>query len=361
MTQLPQQIGPSASNELRASNHYVPRVYLKQWATDGRIPTCSLLVPHKRVPLWKRHSLRGIAFHQHLYTQIIGGEESDELERWLDAEFEAPAKAPIERVVSEQALSVDDWHALIRFAFAQDVRTPARLREFLRRQSQDLPAQLEAIVNQAVKRLESAGPAVVPNATRSKDFPLKVSLQDQGDGSGTLKAETVVGRKLWHWSLRHLLLNTIDKIPLKGWSILRPALGLTWPTSDNPLIRLNYESPARYDFNGGWAVHSGDILLPLSPTHLLHRCAGHKGKQRGFRLDTATTQRTIQIIIEHADRYIFAANEFDVDRIRERRVSAQDHAEERAMWSRWPSEQAAIEGDLEKPTEKRVTGQSSPL
>ena len=345
VTQLSLQVGSAPSKELRANNHYVPRVYLQQWATQSRIPTYSLLVPHQRVPLWKRHSLRGIAFHQHLYTQLVGGEVTDELERWLDAEFEAPAKAPIERVVTDQSLNVDDWHSLIRFAFAQDVRTPARLTGFLRRQSQDLPGQLKEIVNQAVERLENDGQVVQRGATRSTDFPLRVSVEDQGDGTGTLKAETVVGRKLWHWSLRHLLNETIDKIPLKGWSILRPASGMTWPTSDNPLIRLNYTSPDQYDFNGGWAVPSGDILLPLSPTHLLHRCAGHRPKSRGFRLDGPTTERTIQIIIEHADRYVFVANEFDVGGIRERRVSAQDHAEERAMWSRWHSDQARLESE----------------
>lgn len=303
----------------------------------------SLLVPHQRVPLWKRHSLRGIAFQQHLYTQLIAGEESDSLERWLDVEFEAPAKTALGRVAAELSLSVDDWHALIRFAFAQDVRTPARLRGFLRRQSQDLPELLKEIVHQSVERLQNEGRAVSSGMTRSADFPLKVWVEEQGDGTGTLKAETVVGRKLWHWSLRHLLISTVDKIPFKGWSILRPASGYTWPTSDNPLIRLNYTSHDRYDFNGGWAVPNGDVLLPLSPTHLLHRCAGHRPKPKGFRLDVPTTQRTIRIIVEHADRYVFAANEFDIGAIRGRTVSAQLHSEERAMWSRWHSEQVRLE------------------
>ena len=43
--------------QLHKDNHYVPQVYLRQWATKGTIPTYSLLVPHHRVPLWKHHSL----------------------------------------------------------------------------------------------------------------------------------------------------------------------------------------------------------------------------------------------------------------------------------------------------------------
>jgi hypothetical protein len=57
--------------EFRKDNHYVPQLYLKQWATKGRIQAYRLLVPHANLPLWKEHSLRGIAFHQHLYSYLL--------------------------------------------------------------------------------------------------------------------------------------------------------------------------------------------------------------------------------------------------------------------------------------------------
>ncbi|WP_123717011.1 DUF4238 domain-containing protein, partial [Pseudomonas poae] len=69
--------------QLRKDNHYVPKLYLKQWADKDQILTYRLLVPSDNVPLWKKQSLKGIAFHQHLYTYLAGQEETDEFERWL--------------------------------------------------------------------------------------------------------------------------------------------------------------------------------------------------------------------------------------------------------------------------------------
>lgn len=330
--------------QLHKDNHYVPQVYLRQWATKNRIPTYSLLVPHHKVPLWKRHSLKGIAFHQHLYTQIVGGIETDDLERWLDGEFEAPAERAITLAVTDQRLTPDDWKKLVRFAVAQDVRTPARLREFLSRQAQVMPSILGKTLQDAVTKLTHDKLSVHPGKTTSASgLPLKLSVEDQADGTAILKAETVVGRAMWHWSLRHQLTSTIARMPYKGWSILRAAPGCSWPTSDNPLIRLNYIDGQRYDFGGGWGVPNGDVLLPLSPTHVLHRCAGRRPFFRGHQLDRASSNEIRRIIIEHADRYVFASEEFDIHKIRERTVSLELHNAEREAWINWRVEQAKAE------------------
>src|SRR3546814_15501619 len=87
--------------QLRKDNHYVPQLYLKQWVVNGKIPTYRLLVPNSEASLWKDHSLRGIAFHQHLYTYLAGQEETDEFERWLSQEFEAPAEEAIRLAIND--------------------------------------------------------------------------------------------------------------------------------------------------------------------------------------------------------------------------------------------------------------------
>jgi hypothetical protein len=45
--------------QLRKDNHYVPKLYLKQWAHNGKILTYRLLVQNENVPLWKEQSLKG--------------------------------------------------------------------------------------------------------------------------------------------------------------------------------------------------------------------------------------------------------------------------------------------------------------
>jgi len=336
--------------QAHVANHYVPKLYLKQWAASGMIPTYRLLVPNESCPLWKRHSLRGIAYHQHLYTYIAGGEATDEFERWLDSEFEGPAEEAIDRVVRENTLTPEHWMRLVRFAVAQDVRTPARLREFLARQSVQMPDLLQRVVHDSVRRLEHgespAGLQAAAAQEESKAFPLKVTIKREPDGGGTLNATTLVGRKMWIWSLRHFLTSTIEKLPKTRWTILHAPSNLSWPTTDNPLIRLNFFGPTNYNFGGGWGVQNGDILLPLSPKHLLYTCIGGKPPQRGTTLDTDKALLIRRIIIEHGDGYVFAREPGDIHSIRPRIVSPEACKAERETWQRWHDDQSHAEIEL---------------
>ncbi|MCU1722954.1 DUF4238 domain-containing protein [Pseudomonas sp. 5P_5.1_Bac1] len=333
--------------QLRKDNHYVPKLYLKQWAKDGQIPTYRLLVPSEKAPLWKHQSLKGIAFHQHLYTYVIGQEETDEFERWLDSEFEGPAEQAIQRAVKGQQMCPEDWRRLVRFAVALDVRTPARLREFLQRQNETLPALMNNLVQQSVSRLESAArlgkPLPVPCEDVDSLAPFSITIEERGDGTGKLKAEAHVGRRMWVWQMKHLLTETLGKLPTHRWTILRPPSGMSWPTSDNPVIRLNYQDSRNYDFKGGWGVKNGDILLPLGPKHLLYTCMGNRARPRGSVLDLTSAGLIRRMIIEHADRYVFATEPGDIHLIRPRLVCPATFTAERAAWQNWHSQQSEAE------------------
>lgn len=336
-------------SQFHRDNHYVPKFYLNQWATKGRVATCNLLVPDVRTPIWGMRSLKGIAFRQNLYTNVIDGIETDALERWLDREFEAPAERALQLAVRDQRLDFSDWRLLVRFAMSQDVRTPSRLREFLQRYGSLMPSLLDEVLTNAVAKLEAG---VLPPSTRESGtghgLPLKVEISREEDGSGKVHVETVVGRSMWQWGVEHLLTSTINKISVKGWTILKPANGFSWPTSDNPLIRLNYVNDVNYNFSGGWEVQKGDILLPLSPNHLLFRSGGVRPLKRGTRLDQITTSRIQRMIVEHADRFVFAREPFAVEAIRSRVVDFEAVREERDFWRRWNNDQIAVEQGFRK-------------
>src|SRR3954449_9846959 len=106
---------PIQTTPFQRENHYVPCVYLKSFAgSDGRMQVYRLLVSHPAVRLWKAHSPRAIAYHSHLYTRMMAEGPSDDLEKWLSREFEAPAEAPLQRAVTDQQLSREDWTHLVR-------------------------------------------------------------------------------------------------------------------------------------------------------------------------------------------------------------------------------------------------------
>lgn len=338
--------------QLRKDNHYVPKLYLKQWANNGKIPTYRLLVQNENVPLWREQSLKGIAFHQHLYTYLAGRGETDEFERWLDSEFENPAEEAIRRVVSEDRLYPEHWRRLVRFAVALDVRTPARLRQFIRNQTETLEALMNETMQRSVHEMEEAvgRNEQLPSGSQDDDdlSLFKISIEPLPDGGGQVKAETIIGRRLWIWQMRHVLTKTLGRIPAHKWTILHAPPGMSWPTSDNPLIRLNFQDSKNYDFGGGWGVKNGDILLPLSPKHLLYTSIGNRAWRRGTTPDLKLYWLIRKIIIEHADRYVFAQDTSDIHLIRPRLVCPKTYENELETWQNWYRSQCQAEIELQR-------------
>jgi Protein of unknown function (DUF4238) len=344
-----------SDGQLRHDHHYVPRLYLKRFAAaDHRIWTYHTLVSHPRVPLWKSASIRGVAHHQHLYTRIALRGETDDVECWLDQEFETPAEEALQRATSGARLTPADWKCLVRFLAAQDVRTPARLAENLPRWHATLPDLMKGVLQKAADKLEAGRQGEeVPSVSETPDsesFPLRVRTEVGPGKEGELKTEVPVGRSLWLWSICHVLTHTVEVLQRQRFTILRPPRGLTWFTSDDPVVRLNFHSMSKYDFLGGWGSPGTEIFLPLSPTHLLYAQVDHRPPSRGDRILPDHAEFIRRVIAEHAHRMIFAASpDFDVLRLRPRIVNADLRREEREQWSRWHEEQSAAEKDLMGP------------
>lgn len=52
-------------------NHYVPRMYLKNWSVDKQIYTYSLLVQHAKVPYWREEPIKSASAWKDLYTRRV--------------------------------------------------------------------------------------------------------------------------------------------------------------------------------------------------------------------------------------------------------------------------------------------------
>lgn len=333
---------------LKKDNHYVPQAYLRQWAVGGKILTYRLLVPHENCELWKNHSPSSIAKHQHLYTYFSGDRDSDEIERWLDRDFENPAILSIAKVVREDRLAGEDWHNLFRFAVAQSVRTPAGLEHFMERQNKTLPSFLAETLEASVAKFESATKAGIklqcgPIDEPLNKLPLKVLRVRNEDGTEGVQARVLNGRKMWIWQLRHVLTNTIHRLPKYRWSILHAPPGISWPTSDNPLIKLSVDAKGQYSLDGGWGTPGVQLLLPLSPKHLLYTCVGKRPPPRGTTLSEQEAKFFRKVILEGARRYVFATDPDEIDRIRPRKVSQEWSANEAKIWADWHEVQSREE------------------
>jgi hypothetical protein len=338
----------------RRDNHYVSRSYLKRWASShGRVRTYRTLVSHSSVPTWKESSICKVAYRPHLYTRIAAGRESDEVEKWLDREVETPAEEALQKAISGARLTPADWKRLVRFLAAQDVRTPARFSESLSRWHATLPSLLENTLHESVRALEwsrkTGKPIPEIEAPPHVDSPpIRVTTESvPGQQFGKLKAEIVVGRSLWLYEIRHLVTQTAAALHQHKWTILSPPADLRWFTSDDPVIRLNYYGPGKYDFKGGWGSPGTEIFFPLSPHHLLYTEVGKRPPLRGERLERDLAEMLRRFIAEHADRMIIAVEpNLDVPRLRPRIVNAALFRAEVEQWRRWHEDQSAGEREL---------------
>jgi hypothetical protein len=331
---------------MKSDNHFVPKVYLRQWCSSPqRVWAYRLLVSNQGVPHWKESWIKGLTKHEHLYTSVLLGEESDSVENWLDRDFETPAAEAIHRAVADERLSSDHWRQLIRFVAAQDVRTPVRLAEHMRAWSEQMPALLQKTVEEAIAHHEQALRCGVPIPASEKSepqLPLRVSTHiEPGASHGHLKAEVVIGRETWLFGIRRLLTRTLDALRRHHWTILRPAFGMSWLTSDNPVIKLNYYAPNHYDFGGGWGSKGTEIMLPLGPQHLLYARVGVKPPKRGTVIAAQETEQLRHLIAAHAHRVILAnAPDEAITKVRPRKVDPEALKAEQEMWAGWHTQQS---------------------
>lgn len=334
----------------------MPQAYLRRWAdAEGKAWCHRLLVSDSRVPIWKRHSVRGIAFHKHLYTTILAGQESDHFERWMADDFDTPGQEVIEKVVCERRLTAQDWKTLIRYAAAQDVRTPARYVETTTRWGTELQPLIQTILRRTMTDWESAdevGREKLRNERLARsdrpDFPFRITVQpDPVKGGGLLTAETIAGRQLWLASIRWLLTKTVVALYNHHWCIMRAPEGMRWLTSDDPVVRLNYKSEQEYDFGGGWGSVGSEFLLPLGPTHLLYTQIGRRHSSR-INVAPELATKLQRVIAEHGHRWIFASDPIsDISGLRARKVDRQLYVDEIRAWKDWHQDQTAAEMELE--------------
>jgi len=337
----------SVTNEakpLARENHYVAQALLRRWADDGkRVWSCRLLVSNQRVPQWTRHSVRRIACQRDLYTTVSAGKQVDAFERWISKEFEEPGLEFIEKLHARARLQPRDWRAIARFAALQDMRTPLDFVASMQRWEQETPDVLERSARLSVERIAQAQRLGKTLELRTNENPFAQFVQVQTlqareqSPTASVKVQVTLGRDFWIARIRYLLRNDgpLEKIEHK-WSIAEPAEGEPgWIMSDHPVLRLNFNSIEEYNLEGGWGNRGTEIMMPLSPRHLLYTQVGRKREGR-FSFSTEHTRLIQSFLAKRAYRWIFADRPYAwVPMVRPREVSAEQYSEEHRAWKAW--------------------------
>lgn len=338
---------------LTRDNHFVPQFYLKNFATaSNEVYEYRTLISHPDVAVWKPVHVAGTGYERNLYTRIVRGEEADDIEQWLNREFETPAKGPMQRVLEDKEPSPKDWELLSRFLASQIVRTPAFLVRNLPRWNQTVPRMLDQSLKDVEAELREAKERrrkIISGdpAPHTEYFPVRVERKDLPDEKKVqFTTRIVVGRGLWFYSMRHLLTSTLRVLAQHRWEILEAPSRLPGFTSDDPVICLNFRSETDYDFGGGWNRDRGNILFPLSPRHLM--ITEIRGNSLRRRIPSGYYARLFRkLIAQHAHRRIYSSiPDEKIPQLKPRVVDARAFRTERALWEAYYEDQSNAERAL---------------
>lgn len=330
-------------------NHYVPQFYLKNWSMDGKtIYTYSILVSNSNVPYWIRQSIKTSAVWNDFYTRIEGDKEVDDFEHWFDRKFEAPVKPILAKLLSNQRISQEESIVLSHYVFAQYVRTPAAYLRLTEQSLRIFPQILQETVsklNEVADDIQKGGPVPqVSNTTEDKLLPMKVVLDKE---NSMVEVKTIIGRGSYLHNLKHLLSSTLKIAEYHDWQVLHASENISFPTSDDPVICLNYRNEYDYDFKGGWGRKNCNILMPLSPRLILFTQVGERGTYDNLDFSPHYSRLFRRMIIQHAHRYVYAAQpQRGMLELNARVVDCNMYEEEKQGMAGWHIEQTQAEKNL---------------
>ena len=167
----------------------------------------------------------------------------------------------------------------------------------------------------------------------SVPLPIKTNIDRE---KGLLSLNAVVGKSWYLYAVEHILNGVSSVLQNHEWHIIHSPNGILWPTSDDPVICLNYTDINHYDFKGGWGRKNGEIIFPLTPHHLLYTCIGNKMNNQKLHKLEQNPELFIKLIIEHSFRYVFSVKPIKfIHRFKPRRINAEDFDNEKSQLHDW--------------------------
>lgn len=319
---------------MKRNNHYNSQMYLKAWECEkNKTMVYDLLVSDERVPLWSKKSIENLCSIDSLFVRLKNQHEIDDIENWFEHRFETPAKLPLEKAISGAKINWWEMHKLVDFMACHIVRTPVFIEKVLKKGQNEI----KEIFEKECKDIQNINKDEINKKIKAMDnnssmFPFKMERVKENKENELWKIETIIGKQFYLWIMKWLLENTAEELHKHNWTILTVHPYIKIPTSDDPVICLNYYSDREYDFGGGWGRKNGNIIFPISPNRILYTQIGTT-YNKNTNLDYETSLRLKKIIIEHAHRKIISSYEDqEVTFIRKRYVNRDMFNYEKNIW-----------------------------
>lgn len=335
---------------LSRNNHYVPQFYLNNWGFEHKILAMQLLVNNENIPVWRYETIKKTAVHRNLYIQTTKQKETDKIETWFNEEYETPVQGAFSKAINDERLTPEDWKRLVNFLASMSMRTPARIVNNFEKIKKILPEILEKLQNDFEKMPYDEIKSKITSSRYDVNqdelvAPIRVHIEDNQDDIETVfaKIEVSVGKGLILWSMIRTLTTTAEILHNHHWSIVSVAEGMSWATTDDPVLCINYYGKDNYDFGGGWNNKGSEIIFPISPTRALYTQVGSKHPRR-FSFDLEKSQDIQKMIIGHAHRKIYSyLPDPDIEKLRPRKVDLEMYNDEVKQWTKFHQDQIELE------------------
>lgn len=338
--------GVAVDSEKKRDNHYVPRMYLKQWSNNGNtVWTYDTIAWSERQKVWESKGVGGLAYWRDFYTQANDDDTIDDsIETLFGNEYEWRAGGPLRKVREGEGLSSDDMAALVDFAILQMVRTPL----WFMKSCAMMTSIFASATTEVLDRLESeleAGVLITRSIQEGKEplqsgspFPqFEVGVEINEEAS-ELEISLPVGRKNYLAGIGRVLNGEVGR-RMRGydWSVIEMPSDIILPTCDNPFVRLCMRKGARPSLDGGLGDHDTHLFMPLTPNHLLFAHVGRGSFDPSRLVSEPNIAKLITgSIVQNALRYVYDCRRSSwIEKLRPRRVDPEYCSKMLDVMRRW--------------------------
>ena len=310
-----------------------------------------LIVSQQDIPYWHLRPLKTIATQMNLYVRMEDGDEHDDIEHWLDKNFENPAAPVLDKICEGKTLSTSEWCTLIDYAISQYVRTPAFYQYIMEIGKKKVPEVLEEVTGSLANLSEEDIMNHKPRTELGSNL-MPLSFKNTGihpdDKHTILEIGTVIGKSTWLNAMEYFLSpnSEVNRFfhSLK-WSIVYASDFLKWPTSDNPftITKCNKSRGFEVIHNGGVGHKKVTVFFPISPELLLIGTRNRKYK-RCFTADKKLADIIRRCLIDNAFMYVYSNHKDEyVTNYRSRIVNKKMYKRIEAEYNDWYDKYKEIE------------------
>jgi hypothetical protein len=205
-------------------------------------------------------------------------------------------------------LSKSDWSALVRFAVAQDMRTPEEYDRHAFIERHLLTGALDKAITRAMRELAAGrhAPSRPKSGVPDEEIQLTASVKER-ESKVEVELVAVVGSTSWMQFVKSSVRQLSPRAERLRWQIIQPCATRTWPTSDHPVVRLKRQGSI-FIYGTGWLQKGTEIFMPLSPKYALYTQVGASAAVPAI-ASPEDTRLFVRALIGRAEYSVFADRE----------------------------------------------------